>query len=393
MQNLIECKKCLYKEDHPFGITFKDGICSGCITHAEKDNLDWVPIKDSLLSLIYKYKKLSKSHYDCLIPVKGDAEDYFVVSKVLEMDLKPLLVSVNDYFLNDIGWHNLHNLITYFDLDSFIYTPNESIYKELVRTSLRRYMNILLPSHLLFTSFPVHVAVQRKIPLIIWGQLQSVEQVGKFSHLDKVRMSRWNRREHDLFGLEIDKLIGTGSQLNEDLLDYYKYPRTEEIERSGIIGIYLSNYLRWDPLWQNSASTKFGFKPQKNNSSFDIYERAGSSVYYGFHDLLKMKKLGYRKSTDHLVREIRHGRIKKVDAKKLLKKYNNSKVSIDDFFDWLEVEVSGREWFFKHHLSDFFNLIGNNSTSFKIENNIDKHLHRAFKPKSSFIRYGKGISL
>ena len=66
---------------------------------------------------------------------------------------------VNDYFLNDIGWHNLHNLITYFDLDSFIYTPNESIYKELVRTSLRRYMNILLPSHLLFTSFPVHVAV------------------------------------------------------------------------------------------------------------------------------------------------------------------------------------------------------------------------------------------
>ena len=120
MQNLIECKKCLYKEDHPFGITFKDGICSGCITHAEKDNLDWVPIQDSLLSLIYKYKKLSKSHYDCLIPVKGDAEDYFVVSKVLEMDLKPLLVSVNDYFLNDIGWHNLHNLITYFDLDSFI---------------------------------------------------------------------------------------------------------------------------------------------------------------------------------------------------------------------------------------------------------------------------------
>ena len=89
MRNLIECKKCLYKEDHPFGITFKDGICSGCITHAEKDNLDWVPIKDSLLSLIYKYKKLSKSHYDCLITVKGDAEDYFVVSKVLEMDLKP----------------------------------------------------------------------------------------------------------------------------------------------------------------------------------------------------------------------------------------------------------------------------------------------------------------
>ena len=393
MQNLIECKKCLYTEDHPFGLTFKDGICSGCITHYEKDNLDWISIKKSLEALINKQRKLSNSHYDCLIPVKGDAEDYFVVSKLLEMDLKPLIVSVNDYFFNDIGWHNIQNLITHFDLDSLIYTPNEIIYKELVRTSLRRYMNIMLPSHLLFTSFPVHVALQRKIPLIIWGQLQSVEQVGKFSHLDQVRMSRWNRREHDLFGLEIDKLIGTGSQLNENLLDYYKYPKTAEIERSGLIGIYLSNYLRWDPLDQNAASNKFGFKPQKNNSSFDVYERAGSSVYYGFHDLLKLKKLGYRKSTDHLVREIRHGRIKKSDAKKIQAKYKNSKVEIKDFFDWLEVEESGRNWFIQHHLSDLTNLIGINNKSFKAVDDIDKYLHQAFKAKATFIRYGKEVYL
>ena len=92
----------------------------------EKDNLDWVPIKDSLLSLIYKYKKLSKSHYDCLIPVKGDAEDYFVVSKVLEMDLKPLLVSVNDYFLNilvnpfRLQCHLLKSLLTQSLLSSIL---------------------------------------------------------------------------------------------------------------------------------------------------------------------------------------------------------------------------------------------------------------------------------
>ena len=81
MQNLIECKKCLYKEDHPFGLTFKNGICSGCITHYEKDNLNWISIKESLEALIYEQRKLSNSHYDCLIPVKGDAEDYFVVNK------------------------------------------------------------------------------------------------------------------------------------------------------------------------------------------------------------------------------------------------------------------------------------------------------------------------
>ena len=32
------CKKCLYKENHPFGLEFDDkGICYGCIIHEEKE--------------------------------------------------------------------------------------------------------------------------------------------------------------------------------------------------------------------------------------------------------------------------------------------------------------------------------------------------------------------
>ena len=37
-----QCKRCLYKSNHPLGITFnKDGICSGCQIHEEKDSLNW----------------------------------------------------------------------------------------------------------------------------------------------------------------------------------------------------------------------------------------------------------------------------------------------------------------------------------------------------------------
>ena len=117
----------------------------------------------------------------------GDAEDFFVLQKVLKLGLNPLLVSVNDYFKNDIGWHNLHQLITYFDVDSMVYNPDISVYKDLVRTSLRKLDHILLPFLTLHTSFPVHIAKQRKIPLIVWGQNQSVEQVGKFSTTIRLR--------------------------------------------------------------------------------------------------------------------------------------------------------------------------------------------------------------
>tara|TARA_B100001964_G_scaffold162282_1_gene178153 strand:+ start:121 stop:372 length:252 start_codon:yes stop_codon:yes gene_type:complete len=79
--------------------------------------------------------------------------------------------------------------------------------------------------------------------------------------------------------------------------------------------------------------------------------------------------------------------------KKIQAKYKNSKVEIKDFFDWLEVEESGRNWFIQHHLSDLTNLIGINNKSFKAVDDIDKYLHQAFKAKATFIRYGKEVYL
>ena len=135
-------------------------------------------------------------------------EDYFVILRILSFGLNPLLVAVNDYFMNDIGWHNLHNLRTVFDLDAQVYSPNLHVYKELVATSFRKYSHILYPSLSLNASYPVHVAIERNIPLIIWGQLQSIEQVGKFSHYDSVEMTKWSQIEHDRIGLDVDHVIG-----------------------------------------------------------------------------------------------------------------------------------------------------------------------------------------
>jgi len=200
------CNQCLYTTEHPFGLSVYQSGCSGCSTHQEKNVINWDEKHQVLQTIVKQVKKKSKN-YDCVVPVTGDAEDYFVLSKILALGLSPLVVSVNDYFKNDIGWHNLHQLITNFDVDSLVFNPDIRVYKDLVRTSLRKFDHILLPSLSLHTSFPVHVAYERKIPLIIWGQHQAIEQVGKFSHHDNVEMSKWSRKEHDLFETDIDTLI------------------------------------------------------------------------------------------------------------------------------------------------------------------------------------------
>lgn len=389
-----QCKQCLYNDTHPFNLTFQDDLCSGCFTHNEKYEIDWEQKENELKELIKSIKKTNKT-YDCVVPVIGDAEDYYTVSKVLDLGLNPLIVAVNDYFRTDIGWYNIHNLITTFDVDSLLYNPNLSVYKELIRTSLRKFDHILLPFLTLHTSFPVHIANQRKIPLIIWGQHQAIEQVGKFSHYDKAQMTKWSRIEHDLFGNDLKKLIGNGAQVLQKDLTYYCYPDIKSLDKHKVMGIYLSNYFKWDPLKQNHSVLQYGFQPQTNNSSFDIYERAGSSVYYQIHDLLKYKRVGYRKITDHLTREIRHGRITKQEALELEQYYTTTKVDIEPFFKWLGMSQSGIKWYILHQFKGYEHLIGtnNNPATIKLPHSIQELVITPKSPSKTFALFHKGVEI
>ncbi|GHY11226.1 putative LPS biosynthesis protein [Vibrio cholerae] len=392
---LLNCPKCHYPLNHPFGLTINELECSGCLTHKEKDQINWDDKANELDFILGRFKK-QHSRYDCVVPVVGDAEDYYTLSKVLGAGLSPLVVCVNDYFKNDIGWHNLHNLITHFDVDSFVFNPDIRVYKDLVRTSLRKFDHIMLPFLQLHTAFPVHIAHERKIPLIIWGQNQAVEQVGKCSHYDAIEMSRWSRREHDLFNVEVEYLIGNGAQVDERHLNYYHYPKIELLDKAKIKGLYLSNYFRWDPLKQNHSVIKFGFIPQENNSSFDIYERAGSSVYYGLHDILKYKRLGYRKISDHVAREIRHGRITTTQGRDIINTYTARKVFIKPFFDWLGVSNEGYEWFKMHRLDSVKGLISDveaTSEPIRLPDSLNCMLQDSVCSEKKIIIYGKGVKI
>jgi hypothetical protein len=97
------CQKCLYTSLHPFGLEFKDNVCSGCFTHQEKYEINW-ELQLSKLQELIRNNKRQKRSYDCVVPVIGDAEDYFVLNTILKLGLNPLVTSVNDYFRNDIGW-------------------------------------------------------------------------------------------------------------------------------------------------------------------------------------------------------------------------------------------------------------------------------------------------
>ena len=62
-----------------------------------------------------------------------------------------------------------------------------------------------------------------KIPLIIWGAHQGIEQVGMFSHLHEVEMTRRNRHDHDILNLVTEELLSISNNLTEDDIFQYIY--------------------------------------------------------------------------------------------------------------------------------------------------------------------------
>src|SRR6266852_578808 len=211
------CTKCLYPENHPLNITFDaDGICSGCRIHDEKFTLDWSVREQKLRALLDGFRSKSGSTYDCIVPVSGARDSYFIVYMIKKIyGLNPLLVTYNKHYNTRCGIRNFSYLKTIFDCDALTMTCHPEKVRRVTRASLERMGSVYWHCLAGQTVFPVQVAVRLKIPLIVWGVHQGIDQVGMFSHTDEVEMTRKYRKEHDLMGFEAEDLVGRESGLTE----------------------------------------------------------------------------------------------------------------------------------------------------------------------------------
>ena len=332
------CKRCLYPENHALNITFnKEGICSGCIVHEEKDYLNWIEREKKLLKILNNYRNNNQTNYDCIIPVSGGKDSYFIVDLIKnKYKMNPLLVTFNKTFNTRTGIKNLQYLKTIFGCDMIQSTPNPLFAKKIVNYTFEKMGNLYWLNHLGTTTFPVQIAHKFKIPLIIWGAHQGIDQVGMFSHTDEVEMTRKYRKEHDLFGYESMDMVDEKNQIFERDLVKYQYPSDQEINEVGVRGIYLNNYIRWDSKLQHENMIhKYNYNTMEQTRTFIPYDNVDCFMYSDLHDYLKFLKFGYSKINDHVSREIRLGHIHQNIGKNLIKKYLfQSPKNIDIFLNW-----------------------------------------------------------
>ena len=375
------CTRCLYPANHPYGLIFDDyGVCSGCRVHEEKDYLDWKKRFELLKDLVFENKKHSDTNsFDCIVPVYGGGDSYFTVHVVKNiLGMNPLLVHYNSEFNTKIGIRNLANLATVFDCDIVTSTIAPSLLKRITRASLKKYGNMywqVLSGRL---TFPVQVAVKYKIPLIFWGVHPWSDQTGMYQHVNEVEMTERCRKEHGLFGVTAEDLIGKEKLTRSDMQPFI-YPYDNEIEAIGVRGIYLSNYIRWDSKKQHEEMIDlYGYETSIQQRTFNTYEDVHCFHSAGLHDYMKYIKLGYGKITDHASREIRLKRMTRTEAIKLVTNLEQKEPKdLDIFLNW--VELSSEE-FKKLHwdIRDKKIWKKNKNGEWKLKDNISNYVNNDF---------------
>lgn len=338
----------MYPANHPLRLVFDDsGVCSGCRVHEEKDVLDWRDRLARLRALTAEYRSRTRTIHDCVVPVSGARDSHFIVHVVKNvLGLHPLLVTYNKHYNTEAGIRNLAYLRSRFGADIMTMTVSPDRVKRITRETVRLRGSMYWHCIAGQTAFPVQIAVKFKIPLVIWGAHQGVDQVGMFSHLDEVEMTRKYREDHDLMQLDEDALIEQADGLTPADLEQYRYPHDKEIEAVGVRGIYLNNFIRWDSKAQHEQiiAAGYGYETAVQQRTFDTYNDVDCFHYSGLHDYIKFLKWGYGKASDHASREIRLKRLTREQGIAAAQAYAaQPPTDTKLFLDWLGM-ASGEFW-------------------------------------------------
>lgn len=348
---MIRCTKCLYPETTRPYITFDDeGVCGGCRVHEEKERINWDERGQKLKTLIEPYK--TGSTYDCIIPVSGGKDSTFQVHYAVEvLGLKPLLVTFNHLDNSEVGIRNLENLVVKFGLDHIRFTPSPDIIRKTSRHAFKLMGDPFWHEHAGIYTYPVQVAIEKKIPLILWGEYGYMDLMGMFSHDDFIEMSKKNREEHGMRGYDPESFIeGNEEGLTLRDIPWSIYPSDNEIHTLGVKGIYLSNYINWNPITQTKLMIDlYDFETAFKERTFNTYENVECYFNDTVHDYKKFYKFGYGRATDHASQLIRLGYITREEGLNLVKTYDvyeeQYHPKLLEYLEW--IGITKKEWFEK----------------------------------------------
>ena len=322
-EKVIFCKNCTISNQRP-RITFNEnGICSACTfaNHKQKAT-DWSIRERELIELCNKHRK-STGEYDVIVPCSGGKDGSFVAHQLkYRYNMNPLCVTWAPLKYTSIGRKNLDSFIES-GFNHILGTPDRKVTRRLTQLSFEHLGDPFQPFIYGQANFPMHVAVQNNIKLIMYGENGEVEYGGNMENANKPNKTIKDQDDIYFSGLppEFWKDFGISDQ---DLFPF-KSPSYDKLMTNGTEIHFMGYYKFWDPqenFYYCREHVNFAPNSERSEGTFSKYASLDDQLD-GFHFYLAYIKFGIGRTTSDASHEIRDNKITREEGIALIKKYDH----------------------------------------------------------------------
>ena len=324
-KDLQYCTRCCFPSTAD-GLAFDEmGICQPCRSSEQKIHINWVDREKKLRNILEKSKGKSKSGYDVMVPISGGKDSIFqlyILTQVYKMRCLAVTFSAN--WLTETGKHNLKVCLETFNVDHLQFTPNHATINKLARESLYKIGDACWHCHAGVGAFPLKVAVMYDIPLLVWGE-SIAESDGRATYEEPIHFDRdyFTKISAKFYA---EEMIGKDITIEE--VNPWVLPSYDDIERVGVKGIHLGDYIFWDDERQMEfVRDMFDWREDKIEGTYKRYKSVECRMS-GLHDYTKFLKRGFGRTTDQASRDVRNGLLTREEAFDLIKKHDPEKPEI-----------------------------------------------------------------
>lgn len=333
IKSLKYCNRCVMPETTE-GLEFdENGICTACTSSEQKMHINWKERREILESLIDEAKKNAKendSPYDCIVPISGGKDSTYQLHVLVNVfKLRVLAVTFSHNWYSKIGFYNLVNCLEEFNVDHIQFTPNRKSVGVAARKSLQAIGDACWHCHSGVGSFPLHIAVKFKIPLLIWGE-SIAETSGRASHFNPVL-----KFDRDYF-LKVSAKISvddfSSNPEERRMFQLFEPPTMEECIEQEVHGIHIGDFIFWDEEKQlEFIKNEYGWIEDRVEGAYKGYKSV-ECIMPGVHDFTNYLKRGYGRATFQASMDVRQGLIGREEAAMIAQEFDQIEPAALQYF-------------------------------------------------------------
>jgi len=316
------CTRCLLPETHETIRFNEEGICSVCQNFEQKSNIDWGAKKTELDAILDKHR--GRGNYDCIIPFSGGKDSVFTLYYAVRvLGLKPLVVSFDHGFYRPNLIETRNKVLKELGVDFLSFSPNWKLVQKLMLKSFLDKGDFCWHCHTGIFSYPMWVAIEKRIPLVLWGEPSSeYTSYYDYSEVEKVDEDRFNR----IINLGIsaqDMAARLNYEFDDRDFSPFTYPDAQLLQDLQVVSVPLGSFIPWDVKAQvEIIKNELGWQGDEVEGVPPEYDYEKVECYMqGVRDYIKYLKRGYARTTHLTSLDIRNGRKTREESIELVEKY------------------------------------------------------------------------